>query len=68
MNRTIKDFKSFEEAETDEIKSAQSRTPSERIMLLHKLIRAWMKFPRQITEKNNIPTLTRFKHNHVKDI
>jgi hypothetical protein len=63
MARTIKDFKSFEEAEADEISIALSRTPAKRVMLLHKLIHAWMKFPRPASpDDENIPTLKRIKN------
>lgn len=62
MARTIKDFKSFEEAEADEKRIALSRTPAERIMLLHKLIQAWIKFPRQkFSDEGDIPILKRIR-------
>jgi hypothetical protein len=62
MGRTIKDFKSFEEAEADEKSVALSRTPAERIMLLHKLIHAWLKFPRQkFLDEDDIPILKRIR-------
>ena len=47
MARTIQSFKSFDDALVDEKRKALARTPQDRIMLLHDLIKAWMKFPRQ---------------------
>ncbi len=61
MARTIQDFKSFEEALADEKRKALARTPQERIVLLHKLIRSWMKFPRFVSDDDNTPVLKRIK-------
>ncbi len=60
MAKTIQDFKSFTEAERAEHQQAMTRTPTERILLLHQLIHAWMKFPRRVADHNDtIPTLKR---------
>jgi hypothetical protein len=60
MARTIQGFKSFEEALADEKRIALARTPQERIILLHRLIKAWMKFP-TFKSGDNIPTIKRTK-------
>jgi hypothetical protein len=59
MARVIQGFKNFEEAEQAELEMALRKTPQERILFLHKLIHAWMKFPKQVAESNNTPTLNR---------
>lgn len=61
MARTIRDFKTFEEAARHEIQEASLRTPQERIILLHKLIAAWNKFPRLVNPPDNLPVLQRPK-------
>ena len=61
MGRTIQDFKSFDEALADEKRITLARTPQERIMLLHKLINAWMKFPRVNFKDDDFPSLKRIK-------
>jgi hypothetical protein len=61
MARTIQDFKSFEEALADEKRKALARTPQDRIILLHKLIKAWNKFPRFYSGDDDGPTLKRIK-------
>ena len=61
MSRSIKGFKNFEEAAADEKEVAAMLSPSERILLLHKLIRAWMKFPRLISTSDNVPVIKRMK-------
>ena len=63
MGRTIQDFKSFNEALADEKRTALARTPQDRIMLLHKLIKAWMKFPKLISRNDDFPTVKRIKNN-----
>jgi len=63
MSRTIHSFKSFEEALLHEQKEAASRTPLERMLLLHKLIAAWMKFPRNEFQSDDIPVIKRMKRN-----
>lgn len=61
MGRTIQGFKSFDDALADEKRIALARTPQDRIILLHKLIKAWMKFPRLNSRDDSIPTLERIK-------
>jgi hypothetical protein len=61
MARTIQGFKSFQEALADERRIALARAPQDRIILLHKLIKAWMKFPTFKSEDDRIPTLKRMK-------
>lgn len=61
MARTIQDYKSFDDAYKDEMKRALARTPQERILLLHKLIAAWMKFPRKVTTTDDVPEIKRIK-------
>jgi hypothetical protein len=62
--KQIQTFKTFEEAYADEINRAVERSPRDRILLLHRLIAAWMKFPRQLTPENeaDIPVLKRKKN------
>jgi hypothetical protein len=45
----------------DEKRTALARTPQERIMLLHKLIKAWMKFSKLNAKDDGVPTLKRIK-------
>jgi hypothetical protein len=62
MARVIQGFKTFDEAERDERKLSQARSAAERIMLLHKLIYAWLKFPRPTTSSDEqIQSLKRIK-------
>lgn len=61
MGRMMQDFKSFDEALADEKRTALARTPQDRIMLLHKLIKAWMKFPKFNSKDDGFPTLKRIK-------
>ena len=63
--KEIQTFKTFEEASADEIKRAIGRSPRERILLLHSLIAAWMKFPRHVAPDNeaDVPVLKRIKPN-----
>ena len=61
MERTIRDFKSFAEAEKADLETAVARSPQERLLLLHRLILAWMKFPKYSTEEDDIPHLKRPK-------
>jgi hypothetical protein len=58
--RVIKTYKTFEEAEADEQRTARSRTPAERLILLHRLIAAWSTFPRTKHDADStVPTLKR---------
>jgi hypothetical protein len=61
MSRTIQDFKTFDDALSDEKRTALARTAEERIALLHKLIKAWMKFPKFNFRDDDVPTLKRIK-------
>lgn len=63
MGRTIQDFKNFEEAVQAERASALARTPQERILLLHRLINSWMRFPKFNAQNNTYSGLKRIKGN-----
>jgi hypothetical protein len=62
MSRTIHGFRNFEEASQHEIDVAALRSPQDRILLLHRLIAAWMKFPRIIKPTDEGPILKRIKN------
>jgi hypothetical protein len=64
MGRIIKDFKDFNDALADEQQQSSLLSPRERILLLHKLIAAWIKFPRLINPPDDgIPVVKRIKTN-----
>jgi hypothetical protein len=61
MSREIKDFKTYDEALIDERQQSSSLSPRDRILLLHRLIAVWMKFPRLMVPTDGIPIIKRIK-------
>lgn len=49
--RTVKAFKSWEEAEADELASARATTPEERMKILYDLIELYDQLPRAVEEE-----------------